>query len=179
MSQLPAVDRILVLRAGRVAEEGSYRELRARQGEFAQFLQQHLQVRPAPAPALPTSHQEEEEEEGEIQLQEECNCLIKFSNCTTGCGNAEEKNIDAPVPTPPPLQSIPAPGERTALRPSNKGSSYGSVESAGGGGRGGKLTVEEHLETKAVGRQVYSFYFRAVGVKVAAIILLLNLATQV
>ena len=58
VSQLPAVDRILVLRAGRVAEEGSYRELRARQGEFAQFLQQHLQVRSAPAPAQaqPTSH---------------------------------------------------------------------------------------------------------------------------
>ena len=53
------------------------------------------------------------------------------------------------------------------------------MESAGGGGRGGRLTLDEHLETKAVGSQVYSFYFRAVGVKVAALILLLNLVTQV
>lgn len=39
---LPQVDRILVMKGGRVSEEGSFRELLERDGEFSKFLVQYL-----------------------------------------------------------------------------------------------------------------------------------------
>ncbi len=39
---LPQVDRIFVLKEGRITEKGTYRELLRRQGEFAEFLIQYL-----------------------------------------------------------------------------------------------------------------------------------------
>ena len=39
---LPEVDRIVVMKEGGVSEQGSYRELLEREGEFSQFLVQYL-----------------------------------------------------------------------------------------------------------------------------------------
>ena len=39
---LPQVDRILVMKGGRVSEEGSFRELLEKDGEFSKFLVQYL-----------------------------------------------------------------------------------------------------------------------------------------
>ena len=39
---LPEVDRIVVMKGGRISEEGSYRELLERDGEFSKFLVQYL-----------------------------------------------------------------------------------------------------------------------------------------
>ena len=39
---LPEVDRIMVMKEGRVSEQGTYRELLEREGEFSQFLVQYL-----------------------------------------------------------------------------------------------------------------------------------------
>ena len=39
---LPEVDRIIVMKEGRVSEQGTYRELLEREGEFSQFLVQYL-----------------------------------------------------------------------------------------------------------------------------------------
>ena len=39
---LPEVDRIVVMKEGRVSEQGTYRELLEREGEFSQFLVQYL-----------------------------------------------------------------------------------------------------------------------------------------
>lgn len=40
---LPKVDEILVLKDGEVVEQGSYEELLAQEGAFAEFLQTYLQ----------------------------------------------------------------------------------------------------------------------------------------
>ena len=39
---LPEVDRIVVMKGGGISEQGSYRELLEREGEFSQFLVQYL-----------------------------------------------------------------------------------------------------------------------------------------
>ena len=39
---LPQVDRIIVMKAGRISEEGSFRELLEKDGEFSKFLVQYL-----------------------------------------------------------------------------------------------------------------------------------------
>ena len=39
---LPEVDRIIVMKEGRISEHGTYRELLEREGEFSQFLVQYL-----------------------------------------------------------------------------------------------------------------------------------------
>ena len=39
---LPEVDRIVVMKEGRVSEQGTYRELLDREGEFSHFLVQYL-----------------------------------------------------------------------------------------------------------------------------------------
>ena len=39
---LPEVDRIIVMKEGRISEQGTYRELLEREGEFSQFLVQYL-----------------------------------------------------------------------------------------------------------------------------------------
>ena len=39
---LPQVDQIVVLKDGRITEVGSYKELLAQKGAFAEFLLQHL-----------------------------------------------------------------------------------------------------------------------------------------
>lgn len=40
---LPQVDQIIVLKGGEVTEVGSYKELLAQKGAFAEFLLQHLE----------------------------------------------------------------------------------------------------------------------------------------
>lgn len=40
---LPQVDQIIVLKNGEITEVGSYKELLARKGAFAEFLLQHLE----------------------------------------------------------------------------------------------------------------------------------------
>jgi len=40
---LPQVDQIVVLKAGEISEVGSYKELLAQKGAFAEFLMQHLE----------------------------------------------------------------------------------------------------------------------------------------
>jgi ATP-binding cassette subfamily C (CFTR/MRP) protein 1 len=39
---LPEVDRIVVMKEGRISEQGTYRELLERDGDFSQFLVQYL-----------------------------------------------------------------------------------------------------------------------------------------
>jgi ATP-binding cassette, subfamily C (CFTR/MRP), member 1 len=45
ITYLPDVDNIIVLKEGEVSEVGTYNELIAKKGAFAEFLLQHLQER--------------------------------------------------------------------------------------------------------------------------------------
>jgi len=45
ITYLPDVDNIIVLKEGEVSEVGTYQELIAKRGAFAEFLLQHLQER--------------------------------------------------------------------------------------------------------------------------------------
>jgi ATP-binding cassette, subfamily C (CFTR/MRP), member 1 len=45
ITYLPDVDNIIVLKEGEVSEVGTYQELIAKKGAFAEFLLQHLQER--------------------------------------------------------------------------------------------------------------------------------------
>lgn len=55
ITYLPQVDHILVINNGEVSESGSYKELLAKKGAFAEFLVQHLQ-----------DEAEEEDSEGNV-----------------------------------------------------------------------------------------------------------------
>ncbi len=50
---LPQVDQIIVLKNGEVTEVGSYKELLAQKGAFAEFLLQHLEEEGADEDDIP------------------------------------------------------------------------------------------------------------------------------
>ena len=168
---------------------GTYKELLDQGNEFADFLIQYIQ--------------EEEEKHLDGEALEELNLvkgelaerigkskmdrqLSKTSSIHSNSG-VSTSTVSGYRPTKSNQNQYKAPTERTSLKRKGK-KNYGSTNSTkeetkkkskgGRKGHSGKLMTTEHVETKAVEKTVYFFYFKAVGIQVALMILGLNVVQQ-
>jgi ABC-type multidrug transport system fused ATPase/permease subunit len=200
---LPNVDRIVVMKDGQISESGTYRELLDHGKEFSEFLIQYLQEEEDQQDGGKDTTDlktELEKKLGKDNLAEEIrkarskSSKSNISGYTTG---TIVKKIQPPVLKPAAagknfstvfgkmvvdeanIKNKSLMDEKTRLNPAVT-KSYGGKPGRGNNGRGrGDLMSKETLQTKAVEFEVYSFYFKAVGLMSVSVIFLLSVITQV
>ena len=200
---LPNVDRIVVMKDGQISESGTYRELLDHGKEFSEFLIQYLQEEEDQQDGGKDTTDlktELEKKLGKENLAEEIrkarskSSKSNISGYTTG---TIVKKIQPPVLKPAAagknfstvfgkmvvdeanIKNKSLMDEKTRLNPAVT-KSYGGKPGRGNNGRGrGDLMSKETLQTKAVEFEVYSFYFKAVGLMSVSVIFLLSVITQV
>ena len=190
---LPYFDKIVVLKDGAISEVGTYKELLDQGREFADFLIQYIQ------------EEEEKHLEGndlealELVKGDLANKIGKDKldrQISKTSSVHSESNVSAishfKVKRSTENENL---NEKSLLKKrSNPNSNYGATandmeskkkrkpEFRRGNGRkpgnGGRLMTTEHVETKAVDSAVYFFYFKAVNLKLAFLILILNIVQQ-
>lgn len=169
ITYLPQCDHILVLKDGQVSEEGSYKELLAKKGAFADFLVQHLG----------TEDHDEEFSNVVMELEQAlggrekvlARQLSQMSEDDTSGGESARKR-------------------RTSVRSQESGSFHGSsptkrtsVSSSTNvtpkkEDKKDKLIEAEKAETGSVKGDVYVHYFKAVGMPLMAGTLIFSLISQ-
>ncbi|CAL1527543.1 unnamed protein product [Lymnaea stagnalis] len=177
---LPQVDKIIVMSNGTISEHGSYEELMTHNGVFAQFLQVYL------LKSEPTTFNEDgmnSDEDEEIRVVKE-NMKTAVDRVTSDAGNtsAEEFNYF----TKPVKQDNKGNRVRSASTLSQPFIIHESLDlSLTMTGmeksihrEGGKLILEEKLETGKVKREVFVVYGRAAGLWAMAIAFLSYLINQ-
>ncbi|ODM95243.1 Multidrug resistance-associated protein 1 [Orchesella cincta] len=149
---LPNVDNIIVLKDGQISEEGTYKELLARKGAFAEFLRQHIE----------TAEDDISELEDESLLQDlkdvvgDIEKIKKKRRPSETAGSESEAGMsDANVARRRVLG-------RT-LSEIDRRSSQASIRSRGSQVGENKLIEKEKSETESVKLAVYLDYFRSGG----------------
>ncbi|XP_076041208.1 ATP-binding cassette sub-family C member 3-like [Oratosquilla oratoria] len=144
---LPRVDHVVVLRDGKVAEQGTYAQLVAKEGAFAQFLCQHLKE----------DHNEEVlEMVGQLQT-----CLVaekllrRLSECLPE-HHESEGNTSSLSTRKSEDESILEPAASSTKELSSPTPVVAPAE--------GRLVEEERAQHGKVSWAVYAFYGRAIGV---------------
>ena len=192
---LPAMDKIVVLKDGRISEVGTYRELLDQGKDFANFLIQHIQeeedelLAGGDTEGLELVKADLVSKMGEKTVEKEVKRSRSRSSVTSSSSQPQLRRVRSEGETGGSTET----SETTPMRRGAKQRrNYGAADtrakkepekkSVGGarGGRGGRgrLMTTEFLETKAVDKAVYSFYFKAVGVQITVYILLLNIIQQ-
>lgn len=184
---LPFFDQIVVLKDGAISENGTYKELLDQGNEFADFLIQYIQ--------------EEEEKKLEGEDLEELkfvkgelediigkDALQRQISRTSSVKSESNFSIVSQMDKKKDSSEISIHHEKTSLRKRNV-KSYGATSESKNqkskkqhgrkSANGGRLMTTEFVETQAVDKAVYTFYFRAVGFKIALIIFILNIIQQV
>ena len=131
---LPYVDKIIVLKEGKITEMGTYKELLQQNNEFSDFLVHYLK-----------------EEDEKLLKKSESESDITKPKITIGEENPGNKMVKK------------VKLEKEDEKPTTEKT---------------KLMTTEKVETDDVGKSVYAFYFKAIGVKVALSILILNIVQQ-
>ena len=184
---LPYFDKIVVLKDGAISEMGTYKELLDQGNEFADFLIQYIQEEEE------KNLEGEDLEELQIVKGELANRIGKEAlerQISKTSSVKSESNFSVVSQSDRKKES---PGrknlhEKSSLR--NKSvKSYGATSDINKkpnkfkhgrrSDNGGRLMTTEFVETKAVDKTVYFFYFKAVGYKVTIVILFLNIIQQV
>ena len=184
---LPMVDKIIVMKDGKISETGTYKELLDQGNEFADFLIQYLQ--------------EEEEKHLEGKDLEELQVFKgelenkigkeKLKRQISETGSVHSATSTKSKPRADKRHESGSFNESSKLRKVSKKSNYGSTFSGenkpnkkmqgkrgGGPPNRGKLMTSEYVETKAVDKAVFFFYFKAVGIQVTIWIVILNILQQ-
>ena len=152
-SVLTNVDQIIVLKEGSISESGTFEELIARKGDFAEFVAQYIQESDSELP--------EEEVEIVEQLKQQVRPLIERS-----ISKVSEKSGESNV----------------RRRQSMRTSSISSTQADRDGDKGkkniqtneeqGRLIEAESAERGSVKYQVYKHYFQMIGYTLIALVLL-------
>ena len=185
---LPFFDKIIVLKDGAISEMGTYKELLDQGNEFADFLIQYIQeeeekkLEGDDLEELQVVKGELEERIGKDALQRQISrtSSVKSESNFSIVSQSEKKKAPSDKSKH---------HEKSSLRKRTV-TSYGATSEGENKkpkklkhGRkstnNGRLMTTEFVETKAVDKTVYTFYFRAVGLKVALIIFILNIVQQV
>ena len=144
---LPKMDKIIVLKKGVVSESGSYKELLAQKGDFAEFLVQHLSDQGEESTELDHIKTELEQHLGQDELHRQFSRARTTSSMSddskgskTSINNSEEpsKKVTSPAKTDAATQEKP------------KGNMQQQYQ-------------EEKQGTGSVSWRVYMFYFKNMG----------------
>ena len=140
VSYLPQMDNILVMKDGTITENGSYNELLAQKGAFAEFLVQYLSEK----------KEEELDPETETELEE----IQKDLELHLGKANLERQMSRAKTATA--ISDL-----AKVRRSTTKSSSEEETEKKVMVGQ--NLIDKENMEVGGVSWKVYGYYARAVG----------------
>ncbi|KAG8311147.1 Canalicular multispecific organic anion transporter 1 [Homalodisca vitripennis] len=155
ITYLPEVDLIVVLKEGQVTESGTYKELLAQKGAFADFLVQYLQ---------------EAGEEDQVDLPEEMTELLE-SNVELKQKLARQRSRDSESSTHS-LQRQRSSSEST--NPDTKLLTQNHTAKK----QGDKLIEAEKAETGSVKKHVYMHYLKSVGAVLTLVTIGLNILFQ-
>ena len=196
---LNQVDRIVVVKDGRITEQGTYKELLKKGGEFTDYLLEHVQAnvgRRGSAGGFGDSESELEELKAELEtalgrkaplergrLGRQLSDAAEGSHASSG-GTRSRASLQGSVAVAAPAGGKPPFGR------GSRGRGGGSRGGQGGGRRGGGsgpspvgqgegLMVKEKVETTEVKWSIYLFYAKAVGGLTTSLIFAFALLTQV
>uniref|UniRef100_A0A1B6GCW0 ABC-type glutathione-S-conjugate transporter n=2 Tax=Cuerna arida TaxID=1464854 RepID=A0A1B6GCW0_9HEMI len=155
ITYLPEVDLIVVLKEGQVTESGTYKELLAQKGAFADFLVQYLQ---------------EAGEEDQVDLPEEMTELLE-SNVELKQKLARQRSRDSESSTHS-LQRQRSSSESTTPDPKLLTQNHTAKK------QGDKLIEAEKAETGSVKKHVYVHYLKSVGAVLTLVTIGLNILFQ-
>ena len=169
VSYLPKTDKIIVMKNGKISEQGSYSELLERKGEFADFLIEYM------------AEQGGEEGEGHEELKAELERAVGREKFQRQLSNASIKRKESLSPT---ALSPPTPKKEQDTRIRREST---TVHSDGGvkavdeveedkkpkEKAGTKLIEKESIQSGNVSIQVYFHYFKNLGLTVSLTIFLL------
>ena len=190
---LPLVDKIVVMKDGRISEVGTYKGLLDQGKDFASFLIQYIQeeedklLEGQDTEGLQLVKADLVSKMGQKTVEKEVKIAKSRSSVTSRTSESrrgrsvEEKSVTESTERTPMQRGTPrrrnygAADSRTGYKEETRGEKRGGRR---GGGDRGKLMTSEFLETKAVNKAVYSFYFKAVGLQITVYILLLNIIQQ-
>jgi ATP-binding cassette subfamily C (CFTR/MRP) protein 1 len=178
---LTHVDKIVVIKEGRITEQGTYKELMRKGGEFTKYLLEHVQENAERRRSSVFGDSENELEELKIELETVLGRRTSLES--SGGGKGTEGRL---------MKSISRMNDDIASQNSAKMSSTdpavkkpptgrgGKQRGGGGGGKGAQgLMVKEKVETKEVKWSIYISYAKAVGLLTASIIFASAFLTQV
>ena len=174
ITYLPEVDNIFVLKDGEISETGTYKELLAEKGAFADFLIQHL-----------TEVSEEEEDVEEIKAQiealagEELKAKLERaisetrarSDSVTGSHHGELTRQDSSVSDNGSLR------RRSSDKKSSESPQKGEKPIENGSANQ-KLIETEKAETGSVKWDVYKHYLKSIGWTLSIATVILNIVFQ-
>ena len=141
VSYLPQMDNILVMKDGAITENGSYTELLAQKGAFAEFLVQYLS--------------EKKEEELDPETETELEGIQKDLELHLGKANLERQMSKAKTAT--------AISDLAQVRRKSRTKSSSEEEPERKVTVGQNLIDKENMEVGGVSWKIYSYYARSVG----------------
>uniref|UniRef100_A0A1B6CN72 ABC-type glutathione-S-conjugate transporter n=1 Tax=Clastoptera arizonana TaxID=38151 RepID=A0A1B6CN72_9HEMI len=158
VTYLPEVDLILVMNDGTISESGTYQELLAKKGEFAEFLFQYMKERNDDVDS-------EGIEDLKKQLLEHKEDLpLNLSReLSRQCSSTSEQRLHRTI----------------SVESKNSDHKNSSVNNLLKKGKEDKLIQSESLEIGKVNWNVYKYYIKAVGTRVAMMFMLLTALYQV
>ncbi|XP_046653460.1 multidrug resistance-associated protein 1-like isoform X4 [Daphnia pulicaria] len=184
---LPQVDQIIVLKNGEVSEVGSYKELLAQKGAFAEFLLQHLEEEGADEDDIPDELAEIKQELENTMGKEEFARQISRQRATSETQSQNSENAESKPMIASPDRSLSRSNSTTSMEKSGgslrRRSSAKDRKSVDGGApvakpNNTKLIEAEKTETGKVNSQVYVHYLRSVGGWLSFITLILYIIYQ-
>ena len=143
---LPQVDQIVVLKDGAVSEVGTYKELLAQKGDFADFLIQYLSTESDHEGELATIKQELEQQLSKEGLQKQISRVRTESDSVVEGGSVESSKEGSPVKRASPVKGV---KEEKQEAPPQKGLH--------------QQYKEETSDTGSVNSRIYFIYFKAMG----------------
>ena len=186
---LNQVDRIVVVKDGRITEQGTYKELLKKGGEFTDYLLEHVQAnvgRRGSDGGFGDSESELEELKAELATSLGRKASLGLSrqlsdaagsHVSSGGTHSRASLRGSVAAAGKPPSGRGKPGGRGGSR-GGRGGRRGSGPSPMGEGEGG-LMVREKVETTEVKWSIYLFYAKAVGGLTTSFIFTFALLTQV
>eukprot|EP00048_Salpingoeca_helianthica_P002825 m.61104 g.61104 ORF g.61104 m.61104 type:complete len:1523 (-) comp12327_c0_seq3:30-4598(-) len=168
---LPQTDQVVVLREGRISENGSYTYLLAQNGDFARFIAEHSREEEDDAAKAGAGTQGGEGAKGDGVAVEGVTTTSSSTDpappTTGGASKAGPSTTASAGTTGPPLRSV---SQDRSSRDSTV-----TQRPTPGKDEKGKLIMKEAVSEGDVKRQVYMNYFRANGYGLCLLILALYL----
>ncbi|XP_065338923.1 multidrug resistance-associated protein 1 isoform X7 [Cloeon dipterum] len=158
ITYLPEVDQIIVLKDGEISERGTYNELIAKKGAFADFLLQHLQ--------------EKSEDDGEDLEDVKHQLEMALGSENVQRQLSRQKSSDSASLTGSLSKSF----DSSEVRQRRRSSKENSVPPEKKTGQ--KLIETEKSETGSVKWEVYAHYLMSIGIFLTIATLLLNVLYQ-